>query len=244
MKITDVNVSVYGRDVHNRLVTPEMLLAILEDYRIDHAVCYNEYALLDVAAGNAAMVEIARNSGGKLGLSLLMDPALGADCVPGTGNLVDRLRSLKPESLRVVPETMRVPFVPFYWDEVLDAANTLALPIIVDMRYTADFFTHLPDMAAQYPNAKFVLIRYGTCNSRVVMPLLRKCKNVFITTEVMLDHLQIEEITERIGSNNLLFGTGYPVLPASGALGLAIYADIPQKDREAILHGNWEGIRQ
>ena len=243
MKITDVNVSVYGRDVHNRLVTPEMLLAVLEDYRIDHAVCYNEYALLDVLAGNTAMVEIACNSGGKLGLSLLMDPVLGADCLPGTGSLEDRLRSLKPESLRVVPELMRMPFVPFYWDEILDAAEALALPIIVDMHYTPEFFTHLPEVAAQYPNVKFVLIRYGTCNSRVIHPLLRKCKNVFFTAEVMLDNMEVEEIVERIGSSNLLFGTGYPNLQMTGALGTAIYADIPEQDKEGILHRNWEGIR-
>ena len=244
MKIIDVNVSVYGRDVHNRLVTPQMLLDVLEDYQIDHAVCYNEYALLDIAAGNTAMVEIARNSNGKLGLSVVLDPMLGADSVPGTGDLAARLRALKPESVRIIPDSMRMPFVPFYWEEILDAVNELALPMIVDMRYTPEFFANLPDIALAYPRIKFVLIRYGTCCGRNILPLLQKRKNVYFTAEVLLDHMQIEEITERVGSSNLLFGTGYPVLPAAGALGLAIYADIPEQDREGILHGNWEGIRQ
>lgn len=244
MKITDVNVSVYGRDVHNRLVTPEMLLAMLDDYQIEHAVCYNEYALLDITAGNTAMVEIARASNGRLGLSVVLDPMLGADSLPGTGSLTERLRQLKPESVRVVPDLMRMPFAAFYWDEILDAANELSLPLVVDMRYTPEFFAHLPAIAEQYPCIKFILIRYGTCCGRIILPLLKKCKNIYFTAEVLLDHMQIEEITERVGSSNLLFGTGYPVLPAAGALGLAIYADIPEQDKEGILYGNWEGIRR
>ena len=243
MKITDINVSVYGHDVHNRLVTPEMLLAMLDDYRIDHAVCYNEYALLDIAAGNTAMVEIARASKGRLGLSVVLDPMLGADSLPGTGTLTERLDALKPESVRIIPESMRMPFAAFYWDEILDAANELSLPLVIDMHYTPEFFAHLPAIAEQYPKIKFILIRYGTCCGRIILPLLKKCKNVYFTAEVLLDHMQIEEITERIGSEKLLFGTGYPVLPAAGALGLAIYADIPEQDRKGILHANWEGIR-
>jgi predicted TIM-barrel fold metal-dependent hydrolase len=75
------------------------------------------------------------------------------------------------------------------------------------------------------------------------MPLVRKCKNVYFTIEKMLDYMQIEEIYELAGCDKLLFGSEFPELPHAGALGLAMYADIPAEEREKILYKNWEDIR-
>ncbi len=53
------------------------------------------------------------------------------------------------------------------------------------------FYGKTVDLAAQYPNAKFILVRCGLCRGRHVMPLLQKCKNVYFTIENMLDNEQI-----------------------------------------------------
>ena len=126
----------------------------------------------------------------------------------------------------------------------MNAANTLGLALIVDYEYNDEFFCNIPDISAQYPNVKFILIRQGCCQGRRVFPLLQKRENVYFTIERMLDNLQIEEIEERCGCDKLLFGSGYPERPHTGALGLVMYANITTESREKILSKNWEEMQK
>lgn len=241
--IINVNVAVNGRDAFGKRITPEVLLETLDYNHITHAVCYNEFAMQDVRKGNSHMRQIAKASNGRLGLSVVLDPAIGADSLPGEGTLIERLQAWKPESVRIFPEDMRAVFSVFYWEEILEAANALSLPMIIDQTYTPDFFYRLPEVAARYPNVKFILVQYGFCGSRNIFPLVTKCSNVYFTADMMLDNHQIEEIVERGASNKLLFGTAYPKVTMAGALGLALYADISEADRDKLLYKNWEAIK-
>lgn len=242
MKIIDMNLTLDGRDSIGKEMDLAYLLDLMADYRIEHGVCYHQHALLDPKDGNTKMAALAKESGGKLSVCAVLDPILGAENIPGAGSLQERLIAFKPACLRIFPSFVRLPFHAFYWEEILDAANALSLPLIVDYEYNDEFFCNIPDISAQYPNVKFILIRQGCCQGRRIFPLLQKRKNVYFTMERMLDNLQIEEIEEKCGCDRLLFGSGYPERPVTGALGLAMYADITAENREKILYKNWEGM--
>lgn len=242
MKIIDVNLSLGGQNWDGRELTAEAVLQTMAHYRIDRAVCFHQHALLDPKDGNEKMARLFAASGSRLGICAVLDPVLGAENLPGTGTLLQRLEAFEPECLRIFPAFVRLPFHPFYWEEILTAANELALPLIVDTTYDEDFFSNIPAVAAAYPRVKFILIREGCCQSRRIFPLLTGRHNVYFTIERMLDHLQLEEITARCGCDRLLFGSGFPERPHSGALGLALYADIPEAARAQILSKNWEAI--
>ena len=242
MKIIDVNMSIGHKDYKGDIVTEEKLLALMEEYRIGHAVCYHAHTWLDPKDGNRKMAEIAANSNGKIGLCLVLDPVLSAENLPGEGSLKERIVALKPECLRVFPKMVRTPFHPFYWEEILNAANELSLPLLIDEPYKMEFFCHLPDISAKYPNVKFILIEQGCCEARRIYPLATKCTNVYFTCERMLDNQQIEEMEARNCTDKLLFGSGYPNRPHAGALGLVLYANIREENREKILCKNWEAM--
>ena len=243
MKIIDVNLTIGGRDSVGKEIDLAYLLDLMEDYRIDHGVCYHQHAMLDPKDGNAKMAKLAEESQGKLGVCAVLDPILGAENLPGEGTLQERLAAFNPTCLRIFPAFVRLPFHPFYWDEILDAANALGLPLIVDYEYTDEFFCNISDISVQYPNVTFILIRQGCCQGRRILPLLQKRENVYFTIERMLDNLQMEEIEEKCGCDKLLFGSGYPERPVTGALGLVLYADIAAESREKILYKNWEGMQ-
>ena len=240
MKITDVNLTLGGKDHSGREIDLAYLLSRMEEYRIHSGVCYHQHALLDPKDGNCKMAQLAAHSNGKLHICAVLDPILGADNLPGEGTLQERLAVFKPACLRIFPAFVRLPFHAFYWQEILEAADCLGLPLLVDCEYTDDFFCNLPDISAQYPNVKFILIRQGCCQGRRILPLLQKRKNVYFTIERMVDHLQLEELEEKCGCENLLFGTGFPERPHAGTLGLVLYANISQENRERILYKNWE----
>lgn len=242
MKIIDINLTLGGRDSLGREMDLSYLLALMADYRIDHGVCYHQHALLDPKDGNSKMAALSKKSGGKLSVCAVLDPILGAENLPGEGTLLHRLEVFRPACLRILPAYVRLPFHSFYWQEILEAANALGLPLIVDYDYNDEFFCNIPEISAQYPNVKFVLIRQGCCQDRRIFPLLQNRKNVYFTVERMLDNLQLEEIEDLCGCDKLLFGSGYPERPHAGALGLVMYANIQQDNREKILCKNWERI--
>lgn len=243
MKIIDMNLCVGCRDSEGKLINLDYLLSLMEDYCICYGTCYHMYAKVDPREGNRIMAQLSAHSGGKIGVCAVLDPILGKDNLLGTGSLKERLEQFQPEAIRVFPDECRVPFDPFYWNEILDAVNALKLPLIIDCGYSGDFLVRLPDIADKYPNIKFILLGQGCCNSRVIIPLLTDRSNVFFTIERMTDNLQLEEINEICGCGKLLFGSGYPARPHAGALGLVLYADIPMPEREKILYKNWEAIR-
>ena len=242
MKIIDVNMSIGHKDYRGEWITPEDMLALMEEYHIDHAVCYHAQTWLDPKDGNRKMAEIAQKSAGKIGLCVVLDPILGAENLPGEGTLQQRLEALKPECLRVFPKMCRMPFHPFYFEEILNVANTLGLPLLIDEPYNMEFFCRLPEISRQYPNVKFILIEQGMCEGRRIYPLATKCTNVYFTCERMADNLQIEETEARNCCDKLLFGSGYPNRPHAGALGLVLYANISEENREKILSKNWEAM--
>ncbi len=242
MKIIDMNVVLGGRDADGKTLDLTGLLMLMDCYRIDEAVAWHHHAALDPKDGNRKMQQLAEASQGRVRACAVLDPILGAENLPGTGSLQERLAQYRPACIRIFPAANRMVLHPFYWEEILEAAQVLALPLIIDGEYGPDVFCNLPQMSVQYPDIKFILVHYGACNGRHIMPLLAKCSNVYFTIDRMLDHLQIEEIDESYGCARLLFGSGYPERPLEGILGLAMYADISPQARQQILHENWEGI--
>ena len=97
-------------------------------------------------------------------------------------------------------------------------------------------------MAQAFPHVPMILLRYGLNESRTINPLLKYTDNVYFDMSTMLDCGQLEEITEKFGSERLLFGSGLPSFVPSGALGLLTYAGIREEDRENIAHNNFERL--
>ena len=174
MKIIDVNLTIGGKDSVGREIDLAYLLNLMADYHIEHGVCYHQHALLDPKDGNNKMQQLAAASNGKLSVCAVLDPILGAENLPGDGTLVQRLTSFNPTCLRIFPSFVRLPFHSFYWEEILDAADALSLPLIVDYDYNDEFFCNIPQISAQYPHVKFILIRQGCCQGRRIFPLLKK----------------------------------------------------------------------
>lgn len=243
MKIIDVNVRLGARNSRGEIVTAETLTAVMKRFHIAHAVASHEMALLDPLYGNLKMKQAAEHSDGSIGVCAVLDPILNENCIPGAGSLTERLKSFAPEALRICPENNRTVFHPLYWQEILEAAEELALPLLLDFDYPPEFFLMLPEVSAQYANVKFVMLRYGLCRARHILPLLKSRKNIWFTVEKMLDYMQIEELYAQMCCDRLLFASDYPQTEPSGVMGLITLADIPAQAKAQILHGNWEAMR-
>lgn len=243
MHIIDINAAIGAPTKAWRFTEAASLIACLDDYRIDAALTWHALADRSPEEGNALILEIAEASNGRIKPCLYLEPTLDSLGVPGTGTVQERLRAARPSAVRVAQGAE-----PHYWmskfyaQDLLAPLNELHMPLILDGGYSPTFLHALPEMAAAYPNVPMILLRHGLNESRTIFPLLKHTSNVHFDMSTMLDCGGIEEIVERFGSERLLFGSGLPHFVPAGALGLLMYTEISQADRENIAHANFERL--
>lgn len=239
MHIIDINCAIGEPMRSKRYSTAEGLLQWLDQYRIDGALAYHSEAMREPEMGNSLMVQAAAASGGRLKLCLALNPSLESLGIPGEGTPLERLKKLRPSAVRIFPTEQLYPFDTFYAEEILQVCNQLCLPLIVDGTYDNCFLTQLPNVCRAYPDVPIILLRFLYNRSRQYMPILKKLPNVYLDMSTHVDVGGMEEIVERFGSTNLLFGSGLPTYEPSGALGLLLYAQISDDHRENIASGNF-----
>ena len=239
MKILDINTGI-GRPLRTaRFTDAEGLLRYMDDYGIAEAVTYHAEALREPYKGNALMLEQAKKTP-RLRPCLVVDASLDDLGIPGEGDVLQRLKASKAVALRMFPVNQRQRFHSFYGAAIFEVANALRMPIIVTPPYKPEFWQELPRVAADYPNMPIIILQFGFNHSRTVFPVLKNCKNVYFDISHMLDCGQVEEICQKYGSSNLLFGTNLPHHEPSGPLGLLLYNKrITPQQQEDIACGNW-----
>ena len=246
MKIIDVSCGIGKGKMLRPLRYTDLpgMLAWLDDNEISEAVTFHSDACRDPETGNARMLQLCAASGGRLKPCLVVDPSLPSLGIPGEGSVTERLRAARPAALRTFHDDQKYPFTSFFAGHILDAAKELRLPVIISPPYKPlrSFFPALASVCAEYPEVPFVLLRTGFNRSRVIFPILERLTNVYFDISTMLDCGQIDEIVERFGSRNLLFGSGLPTYEPSGALGLLYYSAVSPEDRENIAFRNWERL--
>lgn len=242
LKIIDVDCGLGMAFKSYRYRDEEGLISYLDNCGIRTSVVYSAYALTDPELGNAEMLKIASESDGRILPCFVVQNSLPSMGFPGEGTPAQRLAASRPAAIRIFPTAFRFPFSAFYCEEILETAKISGVPVIIEPPYDNTFFMELPKVCNDYPEIPFILLRQGLNCSRTIFPIMRKLKNVYFDISIMDDVGQIEELVDRYGSDNLLFGGGLPINEPTGGLGLLFYSDITQEHRENIAYRNFERI--
>lgn len=239
MEIIDINCAMGAPMRSTRYSTAEGLLSWLDNYRITSAVTYHSEAMREPEMGNALMQQASAETQGRLRTCFALNPTLDSLGIPGEGTALERLKAARPSAVRIFPEEHRYPFDPFYCEQILAVCQQLHLPVIVNAAYDNAFLTQLPHVSRAFPDVPIILPRFGMNRCNQLFPILRKLPNVYADMSLLADTAVIEEITNKFGAEHLLFGSGLPAYEPSGALGLLLYAQISDADREKIAAGNF-----
>lgn len=241
MKITDISCMLGSWPTRLRYFrNASELYSELDSYRITDCVAYHSMAMWNTMPGNACMRKVAGNSSGRIMPCYVLNPNLGSSEMPEGDLLLQKLKTEKPAAVKLFPQTKGYSLGPFYSGELLEVLDASGLPVLLDSNEVV--FDRLPDVANSYPNIKFVILRHGFNDSRYLVPLIKKLKNVYFDTSIMIDTCLIEEIVRKFGSEKLLFSSGMPFYVPAGALSMVLYARIKDSDKENILSGNWARI--
>ncbi|MGI6208407.1 MAG: amidohydrolase family protein [Anaerolineae bacterium] len=120
--------------------------------------------------------------------------------------------------------------------DLLDALEAASVPVILELQETS--WDKIHEVLTEWPGLPVIVTRAGYRLLRYAMPLLRAHENLHFDIAYLADNLAIEHITEKVGAERLLFGTGTPRVDGSGALSRLMYSTITDQQREQIASGN------
>lgn len=104
---------------------------------------------------------------------------------------------------------------------------------------------NIADLAKRYPNLPFILAEGNYRNQRTYLPLLKNFHNIYLSIGNNFHaHKGLEQIIDRIGPEQLLFGTGFPISEPMSSVTMLMYADIPEVAKTLIGAGNMDRLIQ
>ena len=149
-------------------------------------------------------------------------------------------RGMKPYFPR-----MRVPYNHAWfrpWWEYGNRHHLFAL-----MHPSDNFEREMTDLAARYPNIRFLLAHSGGSwqTARQHVALAKRFANCFLEiTFTSVTNGVIEFMVRELGAERVLYGSDAPMRDPAPQLGWVVYADLPEEDKRAILGGNMANILQ
>jgi predicted TIM-barrel fold metal-dependent hydrolase len=160
--------------------------------------------------------------------------------VPNTGNdfpdeteQIQVARQHGAGVVRICPKTHQWLLEEWNSGELFAALEALQMPAYL----AASQFSHpeVAQLAAKYPALAFILAEIGYREQRILLPLLKKFPNIFLSLGNRYTlHGGIEQFVREIGAGRLLFGTGYPESEPMSAIMQLLYADISERDKQEI----------
>ncbi len=141
--------------------------------------------------------------------------------------------------VRVFPASFNYPLVDWCVGSLCDLLIERHLPLFV--LHTETTFQDIYALASRYPRLRIVVesqTRKILYHMRVVLPLMRRCSNVYLETSNLCAQGMIEYIVKNLGADRLIFGTFAPANDPIVPLGMLLQAGISQADKLGIGGGN------
>jgi len=140
--------------------------------------------------------------------------------------------------VRVYPSRTHHSFSLADWcsGELLAALDAARVPLILDTEIVS--WEEVWSLLKSYPRLPLIMANCSYRHNRYLYPLLEKFLNLFVETSRFMGGGAIEDVVKHFGARPLLFGTNLPQYTGTAGIALIAYADIEDKEKDAIAGGN------
>jgi len=209
---------------------------------------------MEIAGIEQALVyhSIARDAHPPLGNSLLLEKIKDRKefhpvwvVIPHHTDEMDKPRQLLQEmkakgikAARMYPTRNHHSFSLSEWSsgELLSSLESARVPLILDIEIVS--WEDVQFILRSHPQLSLIISNCSYRHNRFIYPLLEKNKNLYIEISRFMGAGAIEDLVRRFGAHPLLFGTNMPQYTGTAAVALLTYADIEDKEKQAIASGN------
>jgi predicted TIM-barrel fold metal-dependent hydrolase len=169
-------------------------------------------------------------------------PATGGD-VPSEVEQIDGFIRQGAGAVLIRPGQDDWPLVPFVCDRLLAAVAARGLPLYCLERYVS--LQQVAELAGRYPQLPLIVANVAYRSQRALLPLLEGYPNVYLALgNNFTVHRGIEQMVERLGPRQLLFGTGFPAAEPMMAVTQLMFAEIAPHAKTQIGSGNFARLQE
>ncbi|MBI3919927.1 MAG: amidohydrolase family protein [Armatimonadetes bacterium] len=222
--------------------TADSLLAEMDRVGIREALVYSSLSYYaHPSDGNAWLMDAIRGHDRLHACWVVMPPGTGEQ--PSPEELVRQMKASGARAARVFPEEDRFPLLEKTFRPLLRALAEAGIPLLVDVGRAGWSEIKLDwrevfNIASQHPRLPLILLREGGSTARVLFGVWEEFPNLYLEASYIQESRIVEEITERFGSDRLLFGTGMPQYDPGGPLALVTGAKVDDGTRANIAGNN------
>jgi len=162
--------------------------------------------------------------------------------MPQPQELIQEIKEKGIKAVRMYPTRNYHSFSLSEWSsgELLAKLEQSRIPLFLDIEIVSWEDVH--NVLKNYPKLPLIISNCSYRHNRYIYPLLEKHKNLYIEISRFMGAGAIENLVKLFGAHPLLFGTNMPQYTGTAAVALVTYADIEDKDKEAIAGRNLRKI--
>lgn len=126
---------------------------------------------------------------------------------------------------------------------LFNALQARRLPVLCLARLVN--IEQVADLARRFPELPLILAECDYRSQRVILPLLRAFKNVYLSLgNNYIVHRGIEQIVAELGPEQLLFGTNFPETEPMTAISYFMYSELTPSQKKLVGCDNFARLRK
>ena len=220
-------------------VTVDGLVKEMDHNGIQEALVFHSLAWwYEPRLGNEKLVEEIGGHPRLYPCWVIMPPYTGEMPVPG--ELVDEMQAHNVRAARISPQRIG-PLREVLFGELLEALGRHRIPLIVDYQlqhYSSQLgeigWEGLQWALDSYPHLPFILPRIGQAMDRLLLPLMERYANLYIGMSYYVGHGGLKRLSDTVGAERVLFGTGMPTYAPGPAIALLTYSGLDEGAKRLI----------
>ena len=240
MLVFDVNCAVGPWPTDRpRYETVGGLLAEMERLGIERALVSHTLArTYDPVYGNRLLMEQIAGQEALLPCWTLLPPACGE--MGSVDELLTQMSRAGVRAVRLYPAEHTYSLAEWQCGELFEALSERCYVVLLDLAQSN--WGEIERVCRTYPRLALVVTWVGYRQLRPLFALLGRYSNLYCDLSNLSTYLGIEEILDRFGSEQLVFGTGLPIADPGGPIARLFYTDAPPATLAEIAHGNIERL--
>jgi predicted TIM-barrel fold metal-dependent hydrolase len=225
----------------------EELLGHMERLSVARALVRTEFEEMDRESiySNRLLYEACAERGDLVPCPAVMPTGHGD--VPSEQEQIDELLAHGAGAATLRPGTDSWSLAPWCCGTLLGLLEEHRIPVLC--RASALDYDAVADLAGRHPELPIVMFQLGYRSLRSLFSLMEAFPNVYLSVGSPWSvHLGLESLSARVGTERLLFGTGFPYSEPMAGITMLTYSELGDADKQLVGAGNLDrligGIRR
>lgn len=194
--------------------------------------------------GNAYLHELIGSAKGVHACYVVLPS--GTEEFPAGRQLERLLLENQVSAVRMCPNTHDYEISLWNCSSLYEVLEGLRMPLFLDfdLQHWSDPvpWDAIHDLCSHYPKLPVVLTRMGCGYNRNLFNIMDRCENLHFEISYFAANLGVETVARRFGADRMLFATDAPVHAPSCPIGMLVYSELSDNEKQLIASGTLEKL--